>query len=104
MRINTWAKSAWMRQSWASLTSARVERATRPWEKTGVPGFVGFTHFHSSTISGSASWMIAGPSRAGRPLSDPRRQLRLVELVVHQPRLGANNPQGTARPREPEQI
>jgi len=23
-----------------------------PWDQTGVPGFVGFTHFHSSTISG----------------------------------------------------
>src|SRR5438874_11722987 len=29
-----------------------------PWEKTGVPGDVGLTHFHSSTISGSACWMI----------------------------------------------
>jgi len=25
-----------------------------PWEKTGVPGDVGLTHFHSSRISGSA--------------------------------------------------
>src|SRR6476620_11811615 len=30
-----------------------------PWEKTAVPGDVGLTHFHSSTISGSAAWMIA---------------------------------------------
>src|SRR5215469_4215032 len=30
-----------------------------PWEKTGVPGDVGLTHFHSSTISGSAAWMIS---------------------------------------------
>src|SRR5262245_12002088 len=29
-----------------------------PWDQTRVPGFVGFTHFHSSTISGSASCMI----------------------------------------------
>src|SRR5262245_52523037 len=29
-----------------------------PCDQTGVPGFVGFTHFHSSTISGSAAWMI----------------------------------------------
>src|SRR2546430_9569471 len=28
------------------------------WAQTGVPGFVAFTHFHSSTISGSASLMI----------------------------------------------
>src|SRR5437764_1785544 len=28
------------------------------WDQTGVPGFVAFTHFHSSTISGSASLMI----------------------------------------------
>src|SRR5262245_48173088 len=26
-------------------------------DQTGVPGFVGLTHFHSSTTSGSASWM-----------------------------------------------
>src|SRR5204863_7609679 len=25
------------------------------WDHTGVPGLVGFTHFHSSTTSGSAS-------------------------------------------------
>src|ERR1700746_899763 len=30
-----------------------------PWEKTGVPGDVALTHFHSSTISGSASWMMS---------------------------------------------
>src|SRR5438034_496480 len=30
-----------------------------PWEKTGVPGVVGLTHFHSSRISGSASCMIS---------------------------------------------
>src|SRR5262249_23084247 len=28
-------------------------------DQTGVPGLVGFTHFHSSTISGAASWMMA---------------------------------------------
>src|ERR1051326_2859280 len=27
------------------------------WDQTGVPGCVGFTHFHSSTMSGSASCM-----------------------------------------------
>src|SRR5437867_12112099 len=26
-------------------------------DHTGVPGLVGLTHFHSSTTSGSASWM-----------------------------------------------
>src|SRR5437868_5208011 len=29
-----------------------------PWEKTGVPGDVALAHFHSSTISGSASCTI----------------------------------------------
>src|SRR5438270_7844987 len=28
-----------------------------PCDQVGVPGFVGLTHFHSSTTSGSASWM-----------------------------------------------
>src|SRR5580693_1195283 len=27
------------------------------WDQTGVPGDFGFSHFHSSWISGSASWM-----------------------------------------------
>src|SRR5437588_8435731 len=26
-------------------------------DQTGVPGLLGFAHFHSSTTSGSASWM-----------------------------------------------
>src|SRR5947199_2847498 len=26
------------------------------WDQVGVPGLVGFTHFNSSTTSGSASW------------------------------------------------
>src|SRR5437868_2684324 len=30
-----------------------------PCEKTGVPGDVAFAHFHCSTISGSAWWMIS---------------------------------------------
>src|SRR5580700_197265 len=29
-----------------------------PWDQTGVPGDVAFAHFHSSTISGSASCTI----------------------------------------------
>src|ERR687886_414189 len=29
------------------------------WDHTGVPGLVGFTHFHSSTTSGSAPLMIS---------------------------------------------
>src|SRR5215475_11414697 len=30
-----------------------------PWEKTGVPGDVALAHFHSSTMSGSALWMMS---------------------------------------------
>src|SRR5437763_7851940 len=40
-----------------------------PWDQTGVPGFVGFTHFHSSTISGSAWWMM---SKSGRDRKSTR--------------------------------
>src|SRR5262245_9793499 len=29
-----------------------------PWDQTGVPGEDAFFHFHSSTISGSARWMM----------------------------------------------
>jgi hypothetical protein len=42
------------------------------WEKTGVPGFVGFTHFHSSTISGSAAYMISRTFVSDFPLQSPR--------------------------------
>src|SRR6266852_4188546 len=42
-----------------------------PWEKTGVPGDVAFTHFHSSTISGSASCMIARTFASVFPRQSP---------------------------------
>src|SRR5205809_228112 len=42
-----------------------------PWDQTGVPGFVGFTHFHSSTISGSASCMISRTFASVFPRQSP---------------------------------
>src|SRR6516164_2757898 len=33
-------------------------QAMPPWEKTGVPADFALAHFHSSTISGSAWWMM----------------------------------------------
>src|SRR5213596_2401921 len=42
-----------------------------PWDQTGVPGFVGFTHFHSSTISGSASCMISRTFSSVFPRQSP---------------------------------
>src|ERR1700719_2135880 len=42
-----------------------------PWEKTGVPDDFGFTHFHSSTISGSAAWMIARTFASVFPRQSP---------------------------------
>src|SRR5438105_6633564 len=42
-----------------------------PWEKTGVPGEVGLTHFTSSTISGSASWMTARTFASVFPRQSP---------------------------------
>src|SRR5213078_3309370 len=42
-----------------------------PWEKTGVPGDVGLTHFTSSTISGSASWMTARTFASVFPRQSP---------------------------------
>src|SRR6202163_728692 len=42
-----------------------------PWDQTGVPGFVGFTHFHSSTISGSASCMMSRTFASVFPRQSP---------------------------------
>src|SRR5487761_265963 len=42
-----------------------------PWDQTGVPGFVGFTHFHSSTILGSASCMISRTFASVFPRQSP---------------------------------
>src|ERR1035441_815598 len=42
-----------------------------PWEKTGVPGDVGLTHFHSSRISGSASCTIVRTFASILPRQSP---------------------------------
>src|SRR5205814_733786 len=41
------------------------------WEKTGVPGDVGLTHFNSSTISGSALWMMSRTFASVFPRQSP---------------------------------
>src|SRR5271167_3543601 len=42
-----------------------------PWDQTGVPGDVALTHFNSSTISGSAAWMIARTFASVFPRQSP---------------------------------
>src|SRR5207302_5733035 len=42
-----------------------------PWDQTGVPGDVGLTHFHSSTISGSAWCMISRTFASVFPRQSP---------------------------------
>ena len=42
-----------------------------PWDQTGVPGDVAFFHFHSSTIAGSASWMISRTLASVFPRQSP---------------------------------
>src|SRR5436190_4139761 len=51
------------------------------WDQTGVPGFVGFTHFHSSTISGSASLMIPRTLLSVSPRQSPS-SLILLSISV----------------------
>src|SRR5687768_3399176 len=41
-------------------------------DQTGVPGEDSFLHFHSSTTSGSASWMSVRISSNLSPLQSPR--------------------------------
>ena len=41
------------------------------WDQTGVPGDFGFAHFHSSTMSGSASWMSWRTCESVSPLQSP---------------------------------
>src|SRR5438552_11369927 len=50
---------------------------TIPWcDQTGVPGEVGFTHFHSSVISGSASRISARMRARVSPRHPPRSRMR----------------------------
>src|SRR3989442_9483023 len=42
-----------------------------PWDQTGVPGDVGLAHFHSSTISGSASCTISRTFASVFPRQSP---------------------------------
>ncbi len=42
-----------------------------PWDQTGVPGDVALAHFHSSTISGSALWMISRTFASVFPRQSP---------------------------------
>src|SRR5262245_35983973 len=41
------------------------------WDQTGVPGLLGLTHFHSSTISGSASLMSRRTFSSASPRQSP---------------------------------
>src|SRR5581483_12074271 len=42
-----------------------------PCDQTGTPGDVGLTHFHSSTISGSAAWTISRTFASVLPRQSP---------------------------------
>src|SRR5947207_4494115 len=46
------------------------------WAQTGVPGFVAFTHFHSSTTSGSACLMIPRTLLSVSPRQSPSSLIR----------------------------
>src|SRR5207244_3982631 len=52
-----------------------------PWEKTGVPGVVGLTHFHSSTISGSAWCMMSRTFASVFPRQSPS-SLILASMIA----------------------
>src|SRR5262245_52223606 len=47
-----------------------------PCDQTGTPGLVGFTHFHSSTTSGSASLMRLRMRLSVFPRQSPRSAIR----------------------------
>src|SRR5258707_6092472 len=49
------------------------------WEKTGVPGDVAFTHFHSSTISGSAWCMMSRTFASVFPRQSPSSLIPRVD-------------------------
>src|SRR4029453_14195271 len=46
------------------------------WDQTGVPGEDSFLHFHSSTTSGSASWMSARIRFSAEPRQSPSSRMR----------------------------
>src|SRR5262245_18016397 len=50
-------------------------------DQTGVPGLVGLTHFHSSTISGSASLISRRTCSSVWPRQSPRSRILLSILL-----------------------
>src|SRR5256714_3591827 len=60
-----------------------------PWDQTGIPGFVGFTHFHSSTTSGSASLMIPRTLLSVLPRQSPSSLILLSTSLEAFVSLGA---------------
>jgi hypothetical protein len=48
------------------------------WDQTGVPAELGFLHFHSSWISGSASWMSWRTQASVSPLQPPSSWILFV--------------------------
>src|ERR687888_2398994 len=46
------------------------------WDQTGVPGDEALAHFHSSTTSGSASWMSSRIRFSTEPRQSPSSRMR----------------------------
>src|SRR5919204_4252709 len=46
------------------------------WDQTGVPGDEALAHFHSSTTSGSASWMSSRIRLSTEPRQSPSSRIR----------------------------
>ena len=68
------------------------------WDQTGVPGEDSFTHFHSSTTSGSASWMSLRIRFSTGPRPSPSSRMRWS--IIGEAELGVRELsfRGTGRP------
>src|SRR5919201_3300266 len=68
------------------------------WDQTGVPVDEALAHFHSSTTSGSASWMSSRTSFSTEPRQSPSSRMR--SSIICEAELGVRELpfRGTGRP------
>src|SRR5919204_2417438 len=68
------------------------------WDQTGVPGDEGLAHFHSSTTSGSASWMSLRIRFSAEPRQSPSSRIRWSIICEEESGVRELSVRGTGRP------
>src|SRR3954453_10666979 len=70
------------------------------WDQTGVPGDEALAHFHSSTTSGSASWMRSRIRFSTEPRQSPSSRMRSSIISEAEPVVAEVSSCGTGCPFE----